>query len=140
MEVNETDVHFKLRRSKEPVPTAELDFHSLVGDEVYGAIVKKAVQKLAEKNKGITATIYTHECNSVSFMEQTWSVFFAVCGNHKTEIVEAIGRAFRAAGARERSPSDFAPMDAYPWVDLCHIEDGVVWSRLDAVTWTDQIF
>lgn len=139
MEKSALDMFRQLKRSKDPVPTVELDYHSLVGDQVYGKIAMKTAQKLAEENDRLTATIYTHECNSVNFHEQTWSVFFAVCGDHDMEIVQAIGRAFSAAGARERSPSDFVLMANYSWLDLCHIEDGVVWTPQDPATWTDQI-
>lgn len=139
MEKSILEMRDRLKRSKEPVPTVELDFHSLTGDEVYGHIVMKTVRKLAENDERLTATIYTHECNSVNFMEPTWSVFFAVCGDRNVEIVQAIGRAFKAAGARERSPSDFVLMANYYWLDLCHIEEGTIWTPLDPATWTDEI-
>jgi len=138
MEKSALEMFDRIKRSKEPVPTAELDFHSLTGDEVYGHIVMKTMRKLAENDESLTATIYTYECGSVNFAEQTWSVFFAVCGDHDIEIVQAIGRAFQAAGARARSPSDFALVTS-SWLNLCHIEDGTVWTQLDPATWTDEI-
>jgi len=137
MEKSALDMFHQLKRSKDPVPTVELDFHSLPDDQIYGDVVIKAARKLAEGNERLTATIYTHERGSVNFMEQTWSVFFAICGNYQKDVLEAFVHAFKATGARARI-SDHAIVDS-SWMILVHIEDGVVWGQHDPATWTDQI-
>ena len=118
-------------------PTVELDFNSLPKNSLYGDISFIASSELAKKNKNIKATIYSHECPSVNFHEQTWSVFFGVCGDNQKKILEMINVAFRYLPGVRCKFSDYGELSD-EWRSHIHIEGGIAWREIDAATWVDE--
>ena len=119
------------------IPTVELDLESLPEEGMYGygEILFNILSQLARKKETIKATIYAYHANSINFMEPTSSVFFGICGDKIA--LETIYSELHALPDIRCRYSDYI-LVSHNLLQF-HIEDGVVWRPLDAVTWFDGI-
>ena len=131
----ETDLHIVYKAQM--MPSVEVDFHSIPEDVGgYARVVTRALQSAASMFPGLKATIYVCERPSVNFHEQTWSVFFAVAGQKKLEILQCLESAFRKVVGKKVKTSDYIHT-SHAERDY-HIEDGAVWRPEEPGTWYQE--
>ncbi|MDQ6993259.1 MAG: hypothetical protein Q9M31_07255 [Mariprofundus sp.] len=123
-----------LYRSKEPMPTVEVDLGSIKGKERhdYTATVAQALLKFVELNPESRATIYVYQGGSVNFQDRTFSTFFGVDGQDKEKLLRLVLRTYRKFTDRAKL-SDY--IEASSALCELHIEDGRVWLPLDELNW-----
>lgn len=130
IERQETELH--LLRSREPIPTVEVDMDSLPESLFgYGDTVVASLRGIAHDSEELRATIYVYQGESVNFGTYSWSAFVGIDG--PIALLEPILRGFEAIpGVRARLGDSIRPSQG-----LCefHIEDGRVWRPSDAITW-----
>lgn len=130
IERKETDLH--LLRSRDPIPTVEIDLDSLPESLFgYADTVVAALRGKALAAEALRATLYVYQGASVNFGTYSWSAFIGVDG--PTALLNPLLHAFQAMpGVRARFSDYIKPSQG-----LCefHIEDGKVWRPSDAVTW-----
>lgn len=123
------DLHFV--RTKEPIPTVEIDLDTLPKQCHRCADVLQKSLALLAKNFDMVATIYIYVGPSVNFHKHTWSAFIGVAG--PKSILKNVFEAFSLLGGVSVRYSD----DIQSSEGRCdvHIEDGKVWLTDDSVTW-----
>lgn len=124
----------KLRRSREPKPTVELDSDSLEEAHIVDFLVplKPVLARYAKTNPAERGTIYGIGLPSVNFHKQSFSEFLIVDG--RSQLLHAVGEAFSALRGVQSKFSDYiAP--APGWNPCLHIEDGLCWELVEDVTW-----
>lgn len=114
------------------MPTIELDTDSIPETfSGYSGIVESVLKSLATKNRSAKATVYVYEVQSVNFAAYTWSAFFGVAGAQN--ILNLLLSSFQnIPGVRAKFSDFMSPIDA---IMQFHIQDGMVWCPLDAITW-----
>lgn len=118
--------------SAEPLPTIEVDVDSLdPHGPSYADIVRKAIAERVAGKPGMRATAYSYFTQSVNFGELTGSEFIMISG--PKALYDAVLAAFRAIGKVRCRPSDMLKPELQ--MAIAHVEDGMVWEPLDAVTW-----
>lgn len=125
-----TDLH--LLRSREPIPTVEVDMDSLPESLFgYGDTVVAALHGIAHASEELRATIYVYQGDSVNFGTYSWSAFIGIDG--PMSLLKPILSGFKAIPDVRARLSDSIRASQ----GLCefHIEDGRVWRPSDAITW-----
>jgi hypothetical protein len=123
-----------LVRPNDPLPTVEVDLDSIPEELFgYGDLVAQNIQPFAASSSELRATIYVYQGPSVNFHENTFSAFFGVAGQKKQELLDLLLHSFRRVSGVKARCSDY--IDASMGLSEFHIENGVVWRPLDAVTW-----
>lgn len=119
-------------RSQESLATVEVDVDSLDPEgPTVADIVREALSKHATDKPNLRATAYMYFTPSVNFGEPTSSEFVMVAG--PKALYDAVLAAFRAMGKVRCRPSDMLKPEMH--MAIAHVEEGLVWEPLDAVTW-----
>lgn len=118
----------KFVRSKDPLPTIEVDLDSIPKNFDYDDIVAGALEEFAHKSP---ATFYVYYSQFGSTRESNNPVFLGVAGSVK--LLSPILTAFKKIPGVRAKYSDSIP----PLGGSCkfHIQDGHVWQPLDDETW-----
>ncbi|WP_434661516.1 ankyrin repeat domain-containing protein [Paraburkholderia sp. A3BS-1L] len=124
------DLHFS--RSREPIPTVELDMDSIPKNlSGYSDTVVASLRPIAAISPELRATIYVYQGQSVNFRVLSWSAFIGVDGPES--LLRPIHQEFQNIPGVKVKLSDYIrPSQGLPEF---HIEDGKVWRPVDAVTW-----
>ncbi len=132
--IEKSVTELSLIRPKDPLPTVEVDLDS-IPEELFGYddLVAQAMQPFAANSSELKATIYVYQGPSVNFHKNTFSAFFGVSGQKKQELLDLLLQSFRRVSGVRARKSDY--IDASMGLSEFHIENGVVWRPLDAVTW-----
>lgn len=123
---NLSDSNLQIVRSKNLLPTVEVDLDGLPSIGYFNLVVK-ALSAFAAKHPNLRATIYVYEGPSVNFHEQTWSAFFGVAGTIR--LLKVLIDTFRTASVINVRTSDY--IDPSVTVPAFHIQDSQVWIPLD---------
>ncbi|MBX9900328.1 MAG: hypothetical protein K2Y28_06040 [Burkholderiaceae bacterium] len=124
-----TSLHFK---SKAALPTIEVDFGSLDGQQVsIESILQEAVNKYVGKHPAERATFYIHFMQSVSFGELTNSALIGVAGS--ADILKVLRTEFASTkDVRSRYGDMISQSECQrKW----HVEDGLFWEIADQLNW-----
>lgn len=149
----ESSLHIKKSNNLEP--SVELDLWSLedLGYDGSFLFMKYVLGSYAKDHPDTTVTIYALEKMSANSGQPRWAVFFAIVGNHKNEVREAIrfgSISFKgvpddilelmrkSSEPREGAEvwvreSDYIQVD--PGMQTYHIEDGKVWMQHEPFMW-----
>ena len=123
-------VPLRLRHSRSPLPTIELDLDSLhsVGFHAGFGFVTHPLASFAAKHESLVATIYTYEGFSGNFRPPHNAVWFGVSGKKMWDILTIIEHSLKTRGARAK-PAEHIHFEK-DW-SVFHIEDGRVWQKYD---------
>lgn len=118
--------------SKESLPTVEVDLGSIPETYCgYDDIVANALRPFASSNPSTRATVYVYQGMSINFHKQTDSAFFVVVG--EKGILDILLNAFNLTpGIRAKASDCISPSTA---TLQYHVQDGLVWRPVDALTW-----